>query len=281
VMQLLEKFIAEQWKDADTTPSSSSSSSFTQAPPLIFLATDQADLIPVIQHLTRQFGVETITFPQARLGKDAGVSYQALKEGRPCLDGWMTSMSDMALLADCDTLVAGMRSTFTQILPLAMVFAADRDRSSTDKTTTAIPPTSRSRAPWKFCEADGYRLTCFRDRQAWLFRQDTAFRQGRIRTIRIANDTSINITGGDTGDSDQHQNLSVVHKVMLHLPDVEPEPALQEVRAFLADENTATGTGRPPSKIFFYGDRINYKYRTTKPKGAIPQEWTWAPAEAQ
>jgi hypothetical protein len=62
VVQLLERFVAEQ--------------SATLAPPLLFLATDQADLIPIIQDLTRQFGVETITFPQTRLGKDEGVSYQ-------------------------------------------------------------------------------------------------------------------------------------------------------------------------------------------------------------
>jgi hypothetical protein len=260
VVQLLERFVAEQ--------------SVTQAPPLIFLATDQADLIPTIQDLTLQFGVETITFPQTRLGKDEGVSYQTLKEGRPCLDGWMTSMSDMFLLAECDTLVAGMRSTFTQILPLSLVFAGDRSPVNKTATTTAAAATTQnSRAPWKFCEADDRSLTCFRDRQAWLFRQDTALRQGRIRTIRIANDTS-NSSGGGDSDSEQH-HLAVVHKVMVHLPDVEPEPALQKARAFLADD-TVTGTASGGTRIFPYGDRINSKYRTAKNKG---QGWTWADAQ--
>ncbi len=222
VVQLLKQFVAKQWKDAASSPSSSSySTSVTLAPPLIFLATDQADLIPIIQDLTRHFGVETITFPQTRLGKDEGVSYQTLKEGRPCLDGWMTSMSDMFLLAECDTLVAGMRSTFTQILPLSLVFAANRSLANNTTTkTTAAAQTRRNSAPWKFCETDGYSLTCFQDRQAWLFRQDAALQQGRMRTIRIANDTSSSSSGDESG-SDQH-HLSVVHKGMVHLPDCEP-----------------------------------------------------------
>jgi flagellar basal body L-ring protein FlgH len=179
------------------------------------------------------------------------------------------------LLAECDTLVAGMRSTFTQILPLSLIFAADRSLvNNTTTKRTAAAQTRRNSALWKFCETDGYSLTCFRDRQAWLFRQDTALQQGRIRTIRIANGNSSSSSSGDDSGSDQH-HLSVVHKVMVHLPDVESEPALQKVRAFLSDDETGTATTSDGTRIFPYGDRINSKYRTAKNKG---QGWTWVDA---
>lgn len=274
VVQLLEQFIAEQkYQHASDTPSSS------PAPPLIFLATDQADLIPVIQDLTRQFGVETISFPQSRLSKDQGVSYQTLRKGRPCLDGWMTSMSDMFLLAEADMLVAGMRSTFTQILPLSLIFARDRNNNSSISNKMSMATTRAKTTPWKFCEADGYSLSCFRDRQAWVFRQDTAVHQDRIRTIRLDHDTTGSSNGG--GD-DQHQ--TVVHKVMVHLPDVELEPALQGMRTFLLDDDanktTATaGDNNNDDKYvptFPYGGRINPKYRKVNGKKPVFREdWTW------
>jgi hypothetical protein len=158
--------------------------------------------------------------------------------------GWMTSMSDMFLLAECDTLVAGMRSTFTQILPLSLVFAVVHSPANTTSTTAATA--KNRRAPWKFCEADGYRLTCFRDRQAWLFRQDTALRQGRIRTIRITNDSS---SSSGVYKASDHQ--PVVHKVGA-LPDV-PQPVLR--RRVLGIEMS------PPQLVTNQdlprGDRIN------------------------
>lgn len=114
-------------------------------PSLLFVATDTPSVIEMLRKgCSSSFEVRVL--PQPRVATK-GVSYQAWKTGEVCFQGWRASMMDMALLAKSDILVAGMRSTFTQILP-------------------------RSLCP-QFCEVDvtGRRMTCFTNQTEWLLRE--------------------------------------------------------------------------------------------------------------
>jgi hypothetical protein len=235
VVQLIQRFVETELQ----TPSS------TCKPPLLFLATDQPDLIPLVQDLTRTFGVDTIVFPHRKLlNAGEGVSYQTLTKGVPCLSGWVASTVDMALLAGSDTLVAGMRSTFTQILPLSMVFSRENESQ---------------RTTWKFCEASGQALTCFADRQAWVFRQEHAAEEGRIRTFRL------------DATSSSPSDRQTVHKLMVHFPDLEREPASQQLEDFLVDPSTI-------NSALPYGERMNTKYRfgPNGEKVVFRENWVFA-----
>ncbi|GAX22524.1 hypothetical protein FisN_14Hh146 [Fistulifera solaris] len=184
-------------------------------PALLFLATDTERVIPMVQtacHTTATDypGIPIVWLPQNR--PTQGVSYQAWNHGEPCFQGWQSSMMDMALLAHADVLVAGMRSTFTQILPRALVMGRNKS----------------------FCEVHetGRTMTCWDEEESWLFR---------------------NLPASTTYSLD-NTAISVVHKLLVHLPDVEPNPWIEKARVFL--NNTESS-----SNVFAYGERFDPKYR--------------------
>ena len=100
--------------------------------PLLFIATDSAYLLPIVEKMTRQstpinmdghgdrfisrstktsepnvtttqtltVPIDIVTWPQHRLAKNSGVSFDALKgSGDRCLEGWKSSVSDALLLS--------------------------------------------------------------------------------------------------------------------------------------------------------------------------------------
>jgi hypothetical protein len=184
-------------------------------PPLIFLATDTAHLIPVFQEKSRQvLNIETVVFDQLRLPVHQGVTFEALQgQGQACLDGWQGMMSDMILLSRVNILVATRYSTFTQSLPLSMMFHHQQS----------------------FCEAshDGTAMTCVAGRiQNWLFRNDPS----HIHTYNSLHDDNKN----DDNDMDMEESpppppsppQPVQHPITLLLPDVEPPPELAQAQHF-------------------------------------------------
>jgi hypothetical protein len=208
----------------------------TRPQSILFLATDTPSLIPIVKKAARQYKLQVITFPQIRLPSNQGVSYASWTEGEKCLDGWKSSMIDMTVLAArADVVVAAMRSTFTQIVPLSMQFAKD------DSTTL------------KFCEVSdsGRDMTCFANRDAWLLRLD----QQAIKSYSL--------------DDDNIQ--PVTHKVMVHLPDLINGTAVEQdgvaaIQRFLKDSSD-------DNKVFAYGSQFNPKYRIKGL--IFQQNWTW------
>jgi hypothetical protein len=215
--------------------------------PLLFLATDTKDLIPIVRHACGS-SFETVVLPQPRL--DVGVSYAAWTQGEECFTGWKASMMDMVLLASSDILVAGMRSTFTQILPLALVLS---DNDKKEQSSSSLGRIRRR----QYCEVapTGRSMTCFDNKRAWLFRNNPA-RQQYTYSLETASTKSI------------LPPALVVHKTLVHLPDLELSPLTIDAIAFVQDIDTN-------KTVFVYGKHtIDTKYRNTMNQ-SFREEWTW------
>ena len=222
-------------------------------PPLIFLATDTASYIPLLRHSMALLSISVVVWEQPRVPDGHGVSYAAWQQQKhQCMQGWMASAADMALLASVDLLIAATRSTFSQIAPAAIVFHRNVDHQDL-----------------VYCEIDlpVHRMTCFRDQLSWLLRQP---HQHGIVTFGINK-----FHGGMasmTNSVDKNDD-NVSHKVMVHLPDAaidipENETILSAALEFLHSDKA------PSNKtIFYYGRKYNRKYREKMP---FRQHWVWA-----
>ena len=210
-------------------------------PLLIFVATDTPALIPLLNEAFSNHGAQVVSFPQARLASNKGVSYQKWTQGTQCYEGWRSAMTDMALLAASDMVVAASRSTFTQILPLSQVLPANREQQTDDK----------------YCEMgdQGRAMTCFQNRQQWLLRH-----QGE-KTWRWTPEDQCQV---------QNHHGEIVHKLMIHLNDVADDPLRAEAVAFLQ------GTKHTDERRFYYGPAFNPKYRGGQ-HAVFQTDWTWTP----
>jgi hypothetical protein len=135
-------------------------------------------------------------------------------------------VSDMILLSQTNVLIAAKHSTFTQSLPLSILF--DRKQQ-------------------QFCEvsATGRAMTCTSNMKNWLFRTDT-------------DDIHTYYSNGDTDENDEGD---VSHMLTLLLPDIEPSRQFTKVKLFLE----IPWTDPSEEAIFYYGlSKINKKYRTIK-----------------
>jgi hypothetical protein len=251
--------------------------------PLVFLATDTAPFIPVFNRVMKSSAIDipVVVFQQNRLSEGQGVSYSGWTKGSSCLQGWIDAATDQALLAASDIVIAAARSTFTQTLPLSSVLSLPED----------APPTT----PWSFCEMDleeslgnpeiHGRMTCFRDAISWLFRQETA--PSSMRTFSLLDCAASTVTGGNACSSSKRKIATsesssvgvvveeanqeqVFHKVMVHLPDIDEDPLLEEAKLFLRKRYLDR-----ENNVFAYGERINKKYRGKKYRN-FQNHWTFA-----
>lgn len=227
-------------------------------PPIVFVATDTATLLPVLERalLKRQSPIQSgdnnneivihiqkvIAFPQARVDYHQGVSYSAWTTGSECYSGWMAAAMDLMLLANADMVIASQRSTFTQIVPRAAAF---RRWSQLQQRRS----TMQERRWWPFCEVDTPRMTCFETELAWMFRHNNS----EIATISLEPDHSA-----------VQSVQPVVHKLLVHLPDVVPDPMQQKAIGMLRRHQISESLTYP-AQVFPYGERIATKYRTTLP----------------
>jgi|UPI0005819DE9 hypothetical protein len=203
--------------------------------PLVFVSTDTALAIPTLTEHLEAYSVAVVTAEQPRIEPGRGVSYQAWKLGESCRLGWKASTIDMLLLAYSDTLVATSRSTFTQILPRSLV----QDNQK------------------QFCEVNdaGIAWQCCNDETTWLLRNDAS---------RVVDVAWLEVL-------DPSETATLVHKVMVHLPDVEPEPRLAEVELFVRYNDSDTRASADEVTLA-YGSRINPKYRNSR---NYTTAWTW------
>jgi hypothetical protein len=222
------------------------------SPVLIFVATDTVQYVNWLRE-SLPLAYRVVSYEaQPRVPAGHGVSYQAWAETQHCLDGWRGAAIDMALLASSHVLVATSRSTFTQIVPAALVFHQSQ----------AVAKASYN-LPLRFCEMDlssstTSRLTCFRSQESWLFRSE------------ISHTHTFCATGGQ-GSVQCPQDEPVVHKSMVHLPDVSSR---RSSKLYMAARDFLQQS-RPPSQnesIFYYGRKFDPTYRSKAP---FRKNWIW------
>lgn len=125
LLDLLNTFVLElQTSHPNRFMADACSRSMNDKRPLFFLATDSPKYIPIISNYTKQFGIQTIVVPQDRI--KTGVTF-AIKEGKKCVKSWYDMLLDDIVLSFSDVLVAARHSTFTQSMPMPLVF--DRAKS--------------------------------------------------------------------------------------------------------------------------------------------------------
>ena len=146
--------------------------------PVLFIATDTPSMVSSFQAMFLNESLRIVYSPYLRLGAHAegnGVLFGAQGAPRPtgqvCLQGWEATMTEMMILSHVDTLVAPRYSSFTQSVPLSLVFAK---RNLTQ--ASRLPADQRqgnasfhSPIPPGFCEMDqrANNMACFDTFMEW------------------------------------------------------------------------------------------------------------------
>ncbi|CAB9496041.1 expressed unknown protein [Seminavis robusta] len=228
---LLQQFLVEK----------SSSWKSSKKPPLLFLATDTPTVIPVVEQAAEKWNIPVVTLQQLQLQPNEGVTFSQVKTGTRCLEAWKAMVMDMILLGHANVLIAAMRSSFTQTMPMTMVFHRAADTLSNNSP--------------RFCEVapSGRAMTCVGTRQAWLHRNDPSSEW----TLSLDENSS-----------------SVVHKIVVHFPDVDQDDNQfqrdwQKAVSFLQDPNDQAST-----MVWGNGKTINKKYRKRSQGKSFTTDWT-------
>lgn len=129
--------LVRTWAGKDTRqPSANVSASRV----VVYLATDTPSMLSTFRSLlmtnvsTAASGsdiphsIQVVEFPQRRLKEGGGVVFGASETGEmdganECLQSWRSIFADLMLLSHVDILVAPRSSSFTQTLPMSLVFA--------------------------------------------------------------------------------------------------------------------------------------------------------------
>ena len=136
-----------------------------QQPPLLFLATDTASIIPAFRKELDGTMV-VLSYEQQRALSGQGVLFGAsshiLRSGEQCLSGWEAAYTDMMLISHADVVVAARPSSFTQSLPMALVFST---------------PDSSRKVLHNFCEVNpvGTEMRCYQNMSDWCCRGKSSF----------------------------------------------------------------------------------------------------------
>ena len=134
-------------------------------PPLLFLATDTASMIPTFQKLLRD-AMPVLYLKQDRPQEGKGVLFgealHILNKGEQCLAGWESVFMDMMLLSHVDVLVAARPSSFTQSLPMTLVLSTPLETRKVQKSFCEVNPSATS-------------TRCYRDLMEWCCEGITSF----------------------------------------------------------------------------------------------------------
>jgi hypothetical protein len=162
----------------------------------------------------------------------------------------------MLLLSQSDILIAARHSSFTQSMPLSLVFDRFQNNESSSNNNNNEQPGPH------FCEVSSLAttMTCLHDASSWLFRNDdTKMTTYTTTTTLLTNNKS---QGNETSP--------VVHKLLVHLPDLEPAKEFSDAVWFLGHDQTEPGQEQQPAvrtTTHTYGSkRFNPKYRKRKKK---------------
>ena len=167
--------------------------------PLIFLATDTPKFIP---HILNDTSLPVVIMDQIRV--DKGVTYGRGKlHGQNCIKGWYDMILDNMTLGLSDILISARHSSFTQILPLSLLF--DRGPNNRGPHYCEVSDTAET-------------MTCLEDYNTWLYRDDPN------KTFNYAINNAAN-------------SKEVVHGSMqVHLPDVDISDEYIKAKSFLSRE---------------------------------------------
>ena len=121
---------------------------------LLYVATDTASVIDLLRDAFINTDIEVLSFPQTRSNGE-GPSYQVNDES--CLEAWENQMIDMTLLSLSDAIIAARYSSFTQTMPLALLFGDIRGQQRHGDIS------------YPYCEMsrDGTSMACFKSFQGW------------------------------------------------------------------------------------------------------------------
>ena len=141
-------------------------------PPMIFLSTDTFEVISKLRDAFSKHEIPVTFAPQEWVPSGEGVSF-AYGRGlnlSSCLQGWVSQFMDMMLLSESDILIAGKYSSFTQTLPLSIIF---QKAAMLHKTASSSAESSLMVHP-KFCEivADGDLMFCFDNFRDWIMKME-------------------------------------------------------------------------------------------------------------
>lgn len=141
---------------------------FNEYPLMIFLATDTAYVVPKIRSLSNEkCRIPVVSADQAYPEEGEGVSFLAYGGQRvnqkKCLNGWRDMVLDMYMMTQCNTVIAGTYSSFTQTAPLSYVFRKAKMYNHGMTNSSTIHP-------HYFCEMgrNGDRMDCFDKLRSWI-----------------------------------------------------------------------------------------------------------------
>jgi hypothetical protein len=135
----------------------------------IFVATDTPRVVPSLQALLHaSTNMNVISLEQSRPEEGKGVLFGEQSRvdksgGDRCRKGWVDVMSDMILLSHTDVMIAARPSSFTQSMPLSLVF------ENSSSQAHAINK--------EFCEVnrDATEMRCYRSVMDWCCNGTTTF----------------------------------------------------------------------------------------------------------
>ena len=147
---------------------------FRDNPLMVFVSTDTASIIQKLQSISNaKCKIPYVSADQAYPEEGVGVSFLAYSgnhtDQEKCLNGWRDMALDMYMLTQCNTVIAGTYSSFTQTAPLSFVLhkAQLYNHGMTTESSTAHPH--------YFCEFGiaGDRMDCFDSLSNWIKKEST------------------------------------------------------------------------------------------------------------
>lgn len=138
---------------------------------VLFLATDTPSMIDKLGNLLKD-EMPVITFNQTRPKEGEGVLFgergKVESSGEKCLDGWQNTVTDMVLLSHADVVIAARPSSFTQSMPMALVYARPKEQRTTQKAFCEVNP-------------EATEFQCFSDIEDWCCNGRTDFSLNKIQ----------------------------------------------------------------------------------------------------
>ena len=163
---------------------------FYEKPLMIFVGTDTPSVILKLQSVSEETcQIPVTSAPQVYPEDGSGVTYDTFATADEekfyhCLNGWRDMFLDMYMFTQCNTVVAGTYSSFTQSAPLSYVMHKAKLHSHhLEKTTSSLGGGGH---PHYFCEMGktGQRMDCYDTLGSWMVSKTTALSWGDLDTLK-------------------------------------------------------------------------------------------------
>jgi hypothetical protein len=133
---------------------------------------------------SRRRGMTVVSLDQARPEAGAGVLFgqgsRVLNRGGRCLDGWTSVVSDMILVSHADAVIAARPSSFTQAMPLSLVFGPPADSAAAPAPASLPDSSGDGDIPKEYCEVNrnATGMRCYRSFLDWCCNGSTRYTMG-------------------------------------------------------------------------------------------------------